>query len=57
MNETKDLSIEIQDMVAELEEYYECAGFADFYERVLKPMTDDEIREYYRTTFIETDLD
>lgn len=41
----------IDDMIAELEEYYECAGFADFYERVLSKMDEAQIRKYYHDTF------
>ena len=37
----------IGDMTEYLEEYYECAGFADFYERVLKKATPEAIREMY----------
>lgn len=48
-----DDSVEIAEMTADLEEYYECAGFAYFYNRVLKGMTDDQIREYHRKTFDE----
>ena len=42
---------DISDMIAELEEYYECAGFANFYDRVLKDMTEEEIIAYYKQTF------
>ena len=40
----------IEDMIEDLEQYYESAGFSDFYQRELKNKTPDEIRELYRTT-------
>ena len=43
--------MDIQDMLAEIEEYYETAGFADFYERVLKDLSDEQIEEMYHETF------
>ena len=49
----EDMSIE--DMIEDLEQYYESAGFSDFYQRELKNKTPDEIRELYRTTFDEND--
>ena len=49
----KEMSIE--DMIEDLEQYYESAGFSDFYQRELKNKTPDEIRELYRTTFDEND--
>ena len=45
--------MDIQDMLAELEEYYETAGFADFYERTLKDLSDEQIIEMYKETFSE----
>ena len=45
----------IDNMVEDLEQYYEAAGFSDFYQRELKNKTPDEIRELYRTTFDEND--
>ena len=45
----------LEDMIAELEEFYESAGFEDYYERVLKNMSEDKIREYYADTFKEED--
>ncbi len=47
--EFEELSID--NMVEELEQYYEAAGFTDFYQRELKNKTEDEIRELYRSTF------
>ena len=43
----------IEEMIEELELYYEAAGFADIHERELKHKTEDEIRELYHVTFIE----
>ena len=51
--EKKEMTLE--DMIAELEEFYESAGFEDYYERVLKNMSEDKIREYYSETFKEED--
>lgn len=42
---------ELIDIISELEEYYECAGFADYYERVLKNMSEKELLQHYRETF------
>ena len=47
--------ISIDNMIEDLEQYYESAGFSDFYQRVLKNKTPDEIRELFRTTFDEED--
>ena len=40
-----------REMMADLEEYYETAGFTDFHERVLKNMDPDQIRKYHHDTF------
>ena len=45
----------IEDMIEDLEQYYESAGFSDFYQRELKNKTPDEIRELFWTTFDEDD--
>lgn len=37
----------IEEMIEELEENYEAAGYADYYNRVLKGKTDEEIRKIY----------
>ena len=37
------MSKDIKIMIEELEEYYECAGFEDYYNKVLKNMSDEEI--------------
>lgn len=44
-------SEEMIDMVADLEEYYEAAGFADFHENILKNMNDEQIKAYHEDTF------
>lgn len=41
----------LDDMVSELEEFYENAGFADYYEKVLKHMTEAQIRDSFHGTF------
>ena len=46
----------VQDMIADLEEYYENAGFADFYERALKGKNDEEIIQLYKDTFENDEL-
>lgn len=35
----------------QLEQYYEAAGMADYYERVLSKMDDSELFKYYVETF------
>ena len=47
----------IADMRDELEDFFEAAGFADFYERVLKNMTDEQIIASYNEIFSEKDLE
>lgn len=44
---------DVIDLVEDLEEYYEAAGFSDFHDRVLKDMTDEQIRAYHAATFQE----
>ena len=51
----KQKEISIEDMIEDLEQYYESAGFSDFYRRELKNKTSEEIRELYRSTFDEND--
>lgn len=43
----------IEEMIDELEIYYEAAGFKDIYERELQYKTDDEIRKLYKYNFVE----
>jgi hypothetical protein len=42
---------DISEMIADLVEFYECAGFSDYYNRGLKGMSDDEIAAYHKRTF------
>ena len=44
----------IEDMRTELAEYYECAGFKDVYNRVIKYKTDEEIIKMYMNTSVKT---
>ena len=46
----------IEDMRDELAEYYECAGFDNYYDRVLKHKTNDEIIEMYKDAFGEDEI-
>lgn len=41
----------VQEMIAELEEYYEAAGFADFYEKKLKHLSEEGVIALYNETF------
>lgn len=41
----------VEKMRYELAEYYECAGFADVYNRVIKHKTDNEIISMYKEVF------
>ena len=36
-----------EEMTEELEQFYEAAGFVNYYERVLKDKTEDQIKEMY----------
>lgn len=38
-------------MIEEIEEYYEFAGFEDYYNRVLKYMSEQQILKHYKDTF------
>lgn len=46
-NKTND----IEEMTADLIEYYEAAGFSDFFEKILKPMDGNQIEKFYHDTF------
>lgn len=46
----------IEDMRDELAEYYEAAGFENYYDRVLKHKTNDEIIEMYKDAFGENEV-
>ena len=43
-----------EQMIEELTQLYEAAGFADFYEREPKGKNDDEIAKMYRSTASST---
>lgn len=43
--------LSVGDMREALEQYYEAAGFSDYYNRVLKDTSDDGIRDLFRGTF------
>lgn len=44
-------TLTVDEMTEALEQYYEAAGFADFYNRELKGKSEDEIRQMYLKTF------
>ena len=52
VNSVKDTG----EMMNDLEEYYEAAGFAAFHKNVLSTMDEAEIQAYYHETF-ETEED
>ena len=43
----KEMIPSLEDMIEYLEEYYECAGFANYWERVLDALDEEGIRESY----------
>jgi hypothetical protein len=49
-----NLKLTIEEMIEDLTQHYEAAGFADFYERELKNKTEEEIREMYNQLREET---
>ena len=46
-NTTEIIELSLGDMIDYLEEYYECAGFEDFYDRMLKGKSEEVLREMY----------
>ena len=46
-----------EEMMDVLEQYYEAAGFADFYNKVLKNMSEEESEKLYNKTISEEDDD
>lgn len=42
-----------EEMVYDLEEFYEAAGFADFHDKVLKDMDDKEIEQPHNDIYKE----
>ena len=49
------MKMSVEDMRDELEDFFEAAGFADFYDRVLKDMTDEQIIASYNEIFSAED--
>ena len=47
------MKMSVEDMRDELEDFFEAAGFVDFYDRVLKDMTDEQIIASYNEIFSE----
>ena len=39
------------EMISCLEQYYEAAGFADYYNRVLVDMSEEEVKAHFEETF------
>lgn len=54
MNEMKNMSYD--EMIEELEQYYEAAGFDGYYEKELKDKPESEIRKMYQETFGDLDM-
>lgn len=52
-----DDSIEVAEMYACLEEYYEAAGFSGYSENVLSKMDNNEIKEHFKITFCGMSLE
>ena len=50
-NDSAAASLTVDEMTEALAQYYEAAGFEDFYNRVLKGKSEDEIRQMYLKTF------
>lgn len=40
-----------EEMMDDLEEYYEAAGFADFHDKVLKDMDEEEVARMHNVAF------
>lgn len=47
--------MDLQDMIGELEEYYEAAGFENYYDNVLAGKSEEQIRKMYEDTFKQND--
>ena len=45
----------LDEIIDELTEFYETAGFENYYERVLEKMNEENIRKHYKETFKEED--
>lgn len=50
-NDSVPGALTVDEMTEALEQYFEAAGFADFYNRELKGKSEDEIRQLYLKTF------
>ena len=50
-NDSVPGALTVDEMTEALAQYYEAAGFADFYNRELKDKSEDEIRQMYLKTF------
>ena len=50
-NDSVPGALTVDEMTEALAQYYEAAGFADFYNRELKGKSEDEIRQLYLKTF------
>ena len=51
----KEKNITIEEMIEELEIYYEAAGFEHIYERELKRKTDEEIKKLYEQEILDNE--
>ena len=51
LNIPHSVDLTVDEMAEALEQYYEAAGFADFYNRELKGKSEDEILRMYVKTF------
>lgn len=45
--------IDMDEVISALTEFYETAGFDDFFHKVLAPMNDLELLDYYAKTFFD----
>ena len=50
-NDSVPGALTVDEMTEALEQYYEAAGFADFYNRELKGKSEDAILQMYLRTF------
>ncbi|WDC85327.1 hypothetical protein PL321_07785 [Caloramator sp. mosi_1] len=42
-----------EELIMELEQYYEAAGFSDVYNKKLKHLTDEELKALYDEVFVK----
>ena len=45
------MDLPVEEVIEALIQYYEAAGFSDFYNRVLKEKTEQELQLLYRQTY------